>query len=156
MKKLALAATILALITSACFASEQPKPMRVTIELQKNGKLLCMVDMGSDCVRSNRGDVMSERIAGTTGLTTGVLATVTPIKVTPDDAAINVRINYSQLEPVAPVPMKVRTVTAPETNGFSSLVEVQLKPGQDVELPTFGGADKYSLIIHGLPSIPAL
>lgn len=164
MNKLSFAALVFAAFANSTFAAGAPKEVRVALELTKNDKRisdvvnLTMVEGQktpySDVVPRNYVAVCEPGDAGmiarSAKLSTGLVADVIPVSVTDGGAMLSVAFSYVELDEMKTAQVKGCTIEMPTSHGFVNSMMVQVKPGQEVEIPSYSHGDKYRLVIRGL------
>jgi hypothetical protein len=164
MKKLIFAALAFAASTNAAFAAEAPNVVHASLELMKNGKPVSKVELAilegrktaynsvstRGYVASCEPDSAGHMVAKPSSLRTGMMADVSPVQVNADGALLTVTFNYSELAGMKNALVKGCAIEIPTTHDFGNSVTVHVKPGQEVELPSYSGSDKYVLVVRGL------
>lgn len=164
MKKLTLSALAFATITNGAVAADAPNTVHASLELTKNGQPVSMVELAmiegrktpysslstrsyvAECTPDRTGTMIAKRAS----VTTGMDVDVTPIHVSNEGAMLAVEFNFLELEGMKSAQVKGCAIEIPTTHTLGNSATVQVKPGQTVELPSFGGSDKYVLVIRSL------
>lgn len=163
MKKTILAAFVFSFATCA-FAADAPVPVRVSLQLVKNGAQSWSWDAsaveGQRAPMSNlttttylaeyTGDSKGAPVLRSETLTTGIESMVVPTQVDADGATIGVTVHQRELQGMKTTNVKGYAIVSPSIDKHEMSVQVRLKPGEKVELPGVNGTDKYVLVIRRL------
>jgi hypothetical protein len=163
MKRSSLAALVFSFATCA-FASDSPTPVRLSLQLVKNGtqtwswdasavegerapmsRLTTTTYLAEYSLDSKGGPVMRSET-----LTTGIEALVVPTQVDADGATIGVTLYHRELQGMKTTNVKGYSLVSPSIGKHEMSVQVRLRPGESVELPGANGTDKYVLVIRRL------
>lgn len=164
MKKQFLAVAFLALAAGSASATDAPVPVRVSVQLMKNG--VQSFSWETSAIEGQREpmshtktvayvaecdfDSKGAPVLKSETLTTGIEAMIVPTQVDAEGATIAITLHDRELHGMKTTNVKGCPIVSPSIGKHEMSAQVRVRPGEKVELPGINGADKYVLVVRRL------